>query len=234
MQLNHVHLILVGLAKKKNCSHFYAEYLEICGLYLESNGVYGFLFKNTYSWTSRLLSLFWFSWRLQKEELKCAQHDAIHKVGCYSKCMRKIFGKYADIWIFVRYTYSWTSRFLSLFWFCWRLQEEEELKCVGTRLGQGGGVASIFVRSFPVNSSGSFGILTMGCSLLSFPVVVCPVVALKIQHVLYICNCHDVYENVWNYVQLNVYILTSCILSSNRGGVMTLPFPLLCIQSCCL
>ena len=86
MQLNHAHLILVRVAKK-NSSQFYVEYSEICGLYLESNGVYGFLFENTYSWTSRLLSLFWFCWRLQKEELKCAKHDAIHKVGCYSKCM---------------------------------------------------------------------------------------------------------------------------------------------------
>ena len=31
------------------------------------------------------------------------------------------------------------------------------------------------------------------------------------------CNCHYVCKNVWNYVWFNVYILTSCILSSNRG-----------------
>ena len=58
----------------------YVEYSEICGLYLESNGVYRFLFENTYSWTSRFLSLFWFCWRLQEEEeLKCAKDDATHK-----------------------------------------------------------------------------------------------------------------------------------------------------------
>ena len=58
----------------------YVEYLEICRLSPESNGVYRFLFENTYSWTSWFLSLFWFCWRLQEEaELKCVKNDATHK-----------------------------------------------------------------------------------------------------------------------------------------------------------
>ena len=44
--------------------------LILCGLYLESNRVYGFLFEYTYSWTYRLLSLFWFCCRLQKRRIK--------------------------------------------------------------------------------------------------------------------------------------------------------------------
>ena len=110
MQLNYVHIILVRVVQK--------WFLILCGLYWESNRVYGFLFEfeNTYSWTYRLLSLFWFCCRLQKEELKCAKHDVIHKVRCYLKCMRKIFGKYADVRIFVHYTYR-LSYCLLLLWF---------------------------------------------------------------------------------------------------------------------
>ena len=78
MQLNHVHLIWCGWPKKLFA--IYVEYSEICRLYSESNRVYGFLFENTYSWTSRFLSLFWFCWRLQEEEeLKCVKNDAMHK-----------------------------------------------------------------------------------------------------------------------------------------------------------
>ena len=78
MQLNHVPLIWCGWPKKLFA--IYVEYLEKCRLYSESNGVYGFLFENTYSWTSRFLPLFWFCWRLQEEEeLKCAKNDATHK-----------------------------------------------------------------------------------------------------------------------------------------------------------
>ena len=48
-------------------------FLILCGLYLESNRVYGFLFENTCSWTYRLLSLFWFCCRLQKRRIKMCQ-----------------------------------------------------------------------------------------------------------------------------------------------------------------